>query len=191
MCQGFSHLPGFLLHFVLAKLATNSIRVKIRHVWKYKAVFEKYLIESCDCILMITYQILVIYQMLMLAIIQDSIRIFAIVLQRKGKRKRLYTNDSGRLRKNKSIQFNLLEYHGTIGHLDFSVLLLSKGWLTKPKVSTKILHFCRGYLKDVSVDGIPWQFKGLRCFIDIWSIWSIGNEWPFGQKAYLLYIYLK
>ena len=28
MCQGFSHFSGFLHHFVLAKLATSSIRVK-------------------------------------------------------------------------------------------------------------------------------------------------------------------
>ena len=28
MCQGFSHLSGFLHHFVLAKLATSSVRVK-------------------------------------------------------------------------------------------------------------------------------------------------------------------
>ena len=28
MCQGFSHLKSFLHHFVLAKLATSSIRVK-------------------------------------------------------------------------------------------------------------------------------------------------------------------
>ena len=29
MCQGFSHFPVFFHHFVLAKLATSSIRVKI------------------------------------------------------------------------------------------------------------------------------------------------------------------
>ena len=29
MCQGFSHFAGFLHHFVLVKLAINSIRVKI------------------------------------------------------------------------------------------------------------------------------------------------------------------
>ena len=28
MCQGFSHFSGFLHHFVLAKVATSSIRVK-------------------------------------------------------------------------------------------------------------------------------------------------------------------
>ena len=28
MCQGFSHFSDFLHHFVLAKLATTSIRVK-------------------------------------------------------------------------------------------------------------------------------------------------------------------
>ena len=28
MCQGFSHFSGILHHFVLAKLATTSIRVK-------------------------------------------------------------------------------------------------------------------------------------------------------------------
>ena len=27
MCQGFSHFPGFLHHFVMAKLATSSIKV--------------------------------------------------------------------------------------------------------------------------------------------------------------------
>ena len=27
MCQGFSHFSGFLHHFVMAKLATSSIRV--------------------------------------------------------------------------------------------------------------------------------------------------------------------
>ena len=29
MCQGFSNLKGFLHHFVLAKLATSSIRITI------------------------------------------------------------------------------------------------------------------------------------------------------------------
>ena len=29
MCQGFSHLSGFLHHFVLAKLATSRIRVNL------------------------------------------------------------------------------------------------------------------------------------------------------------------
>ena len=29
MCQGFNHFSGFLHHFVLAKLATSSIRVKV------------------------------------------------------------------------------------------------------------------------------------------------------------------
>ena len=29
MCQGFSDFTGFLHHFVLAKLATSSIRVKL------------------------------------------------------------------------------------------------------------------------------------------------------------------
>ena len=29
MCQGFGHFSGFLHHFVLAKLATSSIRVKV------------------------------------------------------------------------------------------------------------------------------------------------------------------
>ena len=33
MCQSFSHFPGFLHHFVLAKLATSSIRVKM--CWSY------------------------------------------------------------------------------------------------------------------------------------------------------------
>ena len=28
MCQGFSHLSGFLHHFVLTKLATSSIRLR-------------------------------------------------------------------------------------------------------------------------------------------------------------------
>ena len=28
MCQGFNHFSGFLDHFVKAKLATSSIRVK-------------------------------------------------------------------------------------------------------------------------------------------------------------------
>ena len=32
MCQGFSHFSGFLHHFVLAKLATSSIRVNINRV---------------------------------------------------------------------------------------------------------------------------------------------------------------
>ena len=27
MCQGFSHFPAYLYHFVLAKLATSNIRV--------------------------------------------------------------------------------------------------------------------------------------------------------------------
>ena len=30
MCQGFSHFSGVLLHFVLAKLASSSIRVKYK-----------------------------------------------------------------------------------------------------------------------------------------------------------------
>ena len=28
MCQGFSHFPGFLHHFILANLANSSMRVK-------------------------------------------------------------------------------------------------------------------------------------------------------------------
>ena len=34
---GFSHFSGFLYHFVLAKLATSSIRVKgnLGHPWKH------------------------------------------------------------------------------------------------------------------------------------------------------------
>ena len=28
ICQGFNHFAGFLHHFVLAKLATSSIRIK-------------------------------------------------------------------------------------------------------------------------------------------------------------------
>ena len=34
MCQGFSHFSGILHHFVLAKLANSSIRVKtlIKHL---------------------------------------------------------------------------------------------------------------------------------------------------------------
>ena len=32
MCQGFSHFSVFLHHFVLAKLATNSIRVKRKNI---------------------------------------------------------------------------------------------------------------------------------------------------------------
>ena len=30
MCQGFSHFSFFLHHFVTAKLATSSIRVKVK-----------------------------------------------------------------------------------------------------------------------------------------------------------------
>ena len=39
MCLGFSHFLGFLHHFLLAKLATSSIRVKHE--------LEKYLKGSC------------------------------------------------------------------------------------------------------------------------------------------------
>ena len=38
MCQGFSYFIGFLHHFVLAKLATTSIRIKQKENSKY---FEK------------------------------------------------------------------------------------------------------------------------------------------------------
>ena len=31
MCQGFSNFSGLLHHFVLAKLATSSIRVNLPH----------------------------------------------------------------------------------------------------------------------------------------------------------------
>ena len=35
MCQGFNYFSDFLHHFVLAKLATSSIRVIDRHVDKF------------------------------------------------------------------------------------------------------------------------------------------------------------
>ena len=36
MCQGFSHFSVFLHHFVMAKLATNTIRVKQDNAKKLK-----------------------------------------------------------------------------------------------------------------------------------------------------------
>ena len=40
MCQGFSHFSGFLHHFVLAKLATSSIRVKMLLTLAYNPVYD-------------------------------------------------------------------------------------------------------------------------------------------------------
>ena len=41
MCQGFNHFSGFLHHFVLAKLASSSIRVKVIHkTYNYSNALE-------------------------------------------------------------------------------------------------------------------------------------------------------
>ena len=47
MCQGFSHFTGFLHHFVLAKLAISSIRVKtylnmkVELDWGFSTIYIK------------------------------------------------------------------------------------------------------------------------------------------------------
>ena len=42
MCQGFSNFSGFLHHFVLAKLATSSIRVKLRLAETFQVTLEMF-----------------------------------------------------------------------------------------------------------------------------------------------------
>ena len=53
MCQGFSHISGVLYHFVLAKLATSSVKVSITMI-TYLSVplFLVYDEENPDCLLL-------------------------------------------------------------------------------------------------------------------------------------------
>ena len=45
MCQGFSNFSVFLHHFVLAKLATSSIRVKLRLAETFQVTLEMFSTE--------------------------------------------------------------------------------------------------------------------------------------------------
>ena len=47
MCQGSSHFSGFLHHFVLAKVATNSMRVKQNMTLKVEKTAEQSESNTC------------------------------------------------------------------------------------------------------------------------------------------------
>ena len=61
-CQGFSHFSGFLHHFVLAKLATSSIRVDVlkplilsQSPHMIKGIYPADLFTSCYCQIRLFY----------------------------------------------------------------------------------------------------------------------------------------
>ena len=47
MCQGFNHFSSFLSHFVLAKLATSGIRVKVSNI---NIILEAITHERVNCV---------------------------------------------------------------------------------------------------------------------------------------------